>query len=220
MKTTILSNCQMLLLESMALFKEMHFARSCFLAMTSIEEAGKFSYLWNHPGNNSWSHSNSKDGSYQCRTETNKEVTKFLADHHKKALEAVVLTLHKNEEANRRHGKDPRMGHFWTSGMREIIEHAGWMPLRNACLYVDLKTTASPIRLVSQSHASYMICMGHEIVADLVDLEVEGEIYDPYRASLARNEIIRQLERFSLNSGSTKNWEGLNFSNILSYEDS
>lgn len=206
--TIILSNCKKLLIESVILFENCHFPRSCFLAMMAIEEAGKFSYLFSHPG--------FLGGPPDFSMISAKDISKDLCDHTQKALKAAALTLNENDEANRRQGRDPQTGHFWTCGLRTIAELSGWMPLRNACLYVDWDKSVPPDVAVSIAHASYMVCMGYEIVADLSDLKFEEEEeYDSYTKASAPKEIIKQLEAFSLKHDSAKQWGTLNFSNIL-----
>lgn len=171
-KQKLLHNCDLLLNESIELYKLDHFPRSCFLAMTAIEEAGKILTLWLNPGHIKGPPNFSK----MSRT----EIGKFFRNHSGKALEAT-LALWKNMEADRRYGMIPGTNINWTSLLKKLIDTQHWMDLRNSCLYVDVapenSKSISPQEAVSSDTASYMICMGHEVLADVTDAGIEEEVY-------------------------------------------
>lgn len=168
-KENLLLNCDLLLSESVGLHKIDHFPRSCFLAMTAIEEAGKLCLCLNPAP--------FKESSISSQM-TQGELHKLFRDHPAKAAEATV-TLWRNAEADRRYGTIQGTNVNWTSCLKKLIEAECWMTLRNSCLYVDIAPgkgeSISPQEAVCSDCASYMICMGHEIVADLADAWVEEE---------------------------------------------
>lgn len=204
-KQKLLHNCDSLLCESIELYKGNHFPRSCFLAMTAIEEAGKILNLWLNPG--------FFKGPPDYSKMSQAEIKKFSRDHADKAQKAT-LPLWKNEEANRRYGIIPGTEFYWTFGLKKLADNRRWMDLRNSCLYVDVtpgeSETISPQEAVLNDHASYMICMGHEVVADLADAGIEEEIdLNPDPWLRFKSTVLKRLQGFSTHYAESFQWSNL-----------
>lgn len=202
-KQKLLYNCDLLLCESIELYKSDHFPRSCFLAMTAIEEAGKIITLWLNPG--------LFKGPPNYSEMSMAEIGKFFRDHSGKAA-AATLTLSKNKEADRRYGIIPSTNLPWTLGVKELVDPRRWMDLRNSCLYVDVapgKSEAiSPQEAVLRDHASYMICMGHEVVADLADAGIEMD-HNPDPWFRFKSIVLKRLQEFCKHYAESFEWSNL-----------
>ena len=160
----ILENCADLIEEGSAKFREERFPRSCFLAMTAIEEAGKLSVL------RLVARAELEQLGTSPRELDVKGLCGFLRDHPKKARQAAAWSLHINAGADRRHGNHPVSGIHRTSGLILLVRSGQWMSIRNSCLYVNLQFRPPKIEYpraeVSKGLAFYMTCMAYEVVAD------------------------------------------------------
>lgn len=205
-KEALLLNCDLLLRESIVLYRANCFPRSCFLAMTAIEEAGKL-LLWLSPP--------PLKGPSDFSQMSQDEVQKLFRDHPAKAAEATV-TLLNNAEASSRYAAIPGASSDWTSCLKKLIEAKCWMDLRNSCLYVDVSTetgeSISPQETVCVDCASYMICMGHEVVADLTDAWIEEEqLYHLDKWLRFKSDMDQRRNDFMKYYGGSFKWEQCRF---------
>jgi hypothetical protein len=124
------------------------------------------------------------------------------------------VSLWNNDAAENRYGIGPTTKSCWTVGVKQLVDTGRWMDLRNACLYVDVppgkSETVSPNEVVSNIHASYMICMGHEVVADLADAGIEEEIGqnpDPWLRFTST--VLERLQDFRKHYAESFKWSNL-----------
>lgn len=123
---TILNSWQMSKV-SVFLFEKNSYSISCFLAMTSIEEAGKLTAL-----RQLYMTLSSLRDSITPKSRNN-----FFRDHRKKALNATGAFLYVNPDADKRHGIDPISKIHRTSGVFLLGLSHKWMEIRNnACIQI------------------------------------------------------------------------------------
>ena len=136
------------------LYAERDWSRSCFLAMTAIEEIGK---------------------SLQFQLASVQDDGSVLEEQRKHRIKAVfgaVAPLIMNDEARARHGRNPATRIDRLTAISLLGEAPGeWMALRNKCLYVDLAMTSAtvsdPAHQIIREHAYLMIVGALEAYAQV-----------------------------------------------------
>lgn len=174
--------------KSIKLFENEEYEISCFLAMTSIEEAGKLFQM--------------KVFSLFGANDDYKSLEKFLRNHIEKVIEAAVQSLFINSAADRRHKKHPDNNTFITNGIIVLARSKEWMKVRNSCLYTDvrfeLKNVIVPSESILKEHAYYFICMALEILAEQAESaygsSVEGR--DPSKSYDFLHDCLNTLTEF------------------------
>ena len=165
-KKTI-TNAWQLLQTAVELLEQEQYVIACFLAMTTIEEAGKLFVLQLAQGDVFKALGVQSGQPPQPNT---KALDRFLRNHVEKALQAAAWSLYINTGADRRHGIHPVSKLHRTSGVILLARSGRWMNIRNACLYTDINlasnSTSSPSDFITREHAYYFICMGFEILAE------------------------------------------------------
>ena len=150
------ANSWKLLQTAVELFEKEQYPVACFLAITSIEEAGKLFLMHFTQGEDS-----SPDF---------KALDKLFRNHNGKAVQAAFDCLYINSGADRRQGIHPLSGSYRTSGIIRLGRSKYWMTIRNSCLYTDVNLasnlSSSPLESISREHAYYFICMGYEVLAE------------------------------------------------------
>jgi len=173
--------------------------QACFLAMTAIEETGKALL-------------------YQCPdAEENMEPLSAVRDHDMKAIFGAVAPLILNEEAKRRHGRNLVTGLDRIEAVRLLAEGGEWMPLRNACLYVDCKPDAkalqTPVETITREHAYLMLVAALEVYAHAHapgftyrDIPMDAELDDTKQRS-----VLAELQEFQERERGKVDLDRLNF---------
>ena len=171
-KEKTITNVWQLLQNSIQLFEKEQYNIACFLAMTSIEELGKFVILYFLSGVDI--------EPFNIKIEPPDkldpmELNKFLRHHTRKVRIAAISSLFINARADTRHGIHPISKIHKTSGVAILANSRKWMELRNACLYTDvdfvLEIAKTPQEIITKEHAYYFICMALEILADQAELD-------------------------------------------------
>jgi AbiV family abortive infection protein len=158
------ANSWKLLQTAVELFEKEQYPVACFLAITSIEDAGKLFLMHLTQGED-----------LVCLgfpepSPDFKALDKLFRKHNEKAVQAAFDCLYINSGADRRHGIHPLSGLYRTSGIIFLGRSKYWMTIRNSCLYTDVNLasnlSSSPLESISREHAYYFICMGYEVLAE------------------------------------------------------
>jgi len=111
-----------LIKESVLLLEEGRYPGACFLAMTSIDEAGKLTVL------RFFAHKRAQElGIPELPAGDPKAIIGFLRDHSDKAAQAATWSFYVNSGADRRHGMNPKSGIVRTSGIILLVRSGNWM---------------------------------------------------------------------------------------------
>jgi AbiV family abortive infection protein len=139
-----------------ALYDQGRYPPACFLAMTAIEEMGKALVFQKADANEEL---------------PSPEELKGMRQHDPKAFVGALVPMVLNDEARERHGRNPVTKLDRIDAVRYLAEGGGWMPLHNACLYVDCdpgkRLLGRPSDEITREHAYLMIVGALEIFARL-----------------------------------------------------